>query len=380
MVSSYVNRKAEAAILKWLKPQRVVLLKGARRTGKTQLARKIQERFKGKTEFMNAEDLDVQNLLASQTIRNYRNLFSGTDLLIIDEAQVIRDIGSKIKLIVDEVEKIRVLVTGSSSLTLTESTGEPLTGRKVDIDLYPFSISEIHEFQSGVEIRKNIDQRLLYGSYPEIFRLSSDADKKTYLAEIVRSYLLKDVLMLNSLRETAKLKKLLQLLAYQIGQEVSGHELGNLLGMSKNTVERYLYLLADASVIFPLSGFSKNLRKEVVKSKKWYFYDNGIRNAVISEFKPLELRPDTGVLWENFVVTERLKKHRSDMKTTELYFWRTYDKQEIDLIEKDGGDIRAFEMKWPKKGKKIKPPGGFVRAYKDAPFEVINRENVFDYL
>lgn len=378
MIHSYIHRNCESSVLQWLKPQRAVLIKGARRTGKTELVKQIREQFEGKTEYLNAEDADVQNMLSQRTIQNYRNLFSKADLLIIDEAQVIPEIGLKVKLILDEVENIRVLLTGSSSISLTESSGEPLTGRKIDVELYPFSLAELKGEFSPVELRKQLEDRLVYGSYPEILKLSSADEKKTYLREIIQSYLLKDVLMLYQLRETEKINQMLQMLAHQIGQEVSYHELGKALGMSKNTVEKYLYILKDAFVVYPLGGYQKNLRKEVVKSRKWYFVDTGVRNAIISNFQGTEYRPDIGSLWENYVIMERLKYHRSQLKNTNLHFWRTYDRQEIDLIEAEEQMISAYEIKWGQQHQKMKIPQAFSKAYPKAEFNVIDRNNLFD--
>lgn len=376
----FIGRTVKAAVLRWLRPQRVVLLKGARRTGKTELARQIQQEFDGRCDFLNAEDMDTRNLLADQSVRNYRNLFGQTDLLIIDEAPVIPDIGLMVKLIADEVKGVRILLTGSSSLTLTQSTGEPLTGRKTDLELYPFSMEELRGGWSGVELRKQLTDRILYGSYPEVVFMEHPQDRKIYLKEMLQSYIIKHVLKAKDLKESEKLRKLLQLLALQAGQEVSLQELGNTLGMSKNTVERYMELLWDAYVIFPLSGYQKNLRKEVAKSKKWYFCDTGIRNAIIGDFKPLELRPDAGALWENFVITERLRQHRMNLRDTALYFWRTYDRQEVDLIEEDEDGLRAFELKWRLPSKKVKSPMGFAKAYPEAAFEVVHSENWYEYL
>lgn len=380
MIQSFVSRDISPVVLKWLKPQKAVIIKGARRTGKTELVKHIQSQYDGTTEYLNAEDADVLDLLSHRTIQNYRTLFSKTDLLIIDEAQVIPEIGKIVKLIVDEIIGIRVLITGSSSISLSETSGEPLTGRKTEIDLYPFSLNELRNKCTPVEIRQNLEERIVYGSYPEILKLQSGDEKRIYLEEIVRSYLLKDIFMLNELREGEKINQLLRMLAYQVGQEVSYHELGNALGMSKNTVERYLNLLKDAFVIFPLGGFQKNLRKEISKNRKWYFIDTGIRNAIISDFKGAAYRPDIGHLWENYVVIERLKYHRATLQSTKLHFWRTYDRQEIDLIEVNGNDIRAFEIKWDMGTKPVKEPKGFSKAYPGADFRVIDKNNIFDFV
>lgn len=380
MKNFFIPRDITSIVKKWLKPQKAVIIKGARRTGKTELVKHIQGQYKGSTEYLNAEDADVQAMLSHRTIQNYRTLFSNTGLLIIDEAQVIPEIGKIVKLIVDEIAGIRVLITGSSSISLSRTSGEPLTGRKIEIDLYPFSLNELRNKYTPVEIRQHLEDRIVYGSYPEIVTLQSGDEKRMYLEEIVRSYLLKDVFMLNDLREGEKINQLLRMLAYQVGQEVSYHELGNALGMSKNTVERYLYLLKDAYVLFPVEGFQKNLRKEISKSRKWYFIDTGIRNAIISDFKGTEFRPDIGQLWENYVVIERLKYHRSTLQSTNLHFWRTYDRQEIDIIETNGNEIQAFEIKWKLGSKPVNVPKGFSKAYPYAEFRVVDKNNIFDFI
>ena len=379
MVTNYLGRTVEDIIRNWLRPGRAVLVKGARRTGKTELAKQVSRTFKGTVLWLNGEDIDTQNLLKKRSVRHYQNMLGNTDLLIIDEAQTITDIGKIVKLMVDEVEGLRVLLTGSSSVMLTETAGEPLTGRKVDIDLFPFSVGELRNHYSPVEMFRQRNERVVYGCYPEVLQLNTNKERETWLAEMVRSYLLKDVLMLHELRESEKILRLLQLLAWQIGQEVSTQELGRELSMSKNTAERYLFLLTDAFVIYPLGGYQKNLRKEIVKSRKWYFVDTGIRNAIISDFRDPDFRPDKGALWENFLISERLKYHRSRLNQVKFHFWRTYDRQELDLLESDGHGLSAFEIKW-KEPDRWQAPRGFRNAYPDAPVSLIHQDNYMEWL
>ena len=320
-----------------LKPNRAVLLYGARRVGKTILAKAIAQHFSGKVLSLNGEDLDVQAMLSTRTIANYRNLFSGTDLLIIDEAQNISNIGLAIKLIIDEIEGITVLATGSSSFDLQNNAGEPLVGRATQVTLTPFSQHEIQQQESAIDTRGNLESRLIYGSYPEVALMTNNNDRAEYLRGLVDSYLLKDILSIDGLRNTAKMKRLLQLIAFQMGREVSYDELGRQLGLNRDTVEKYLNLLQQVFVIYRLGTFSRNLRKEVSKAGKWYFIDNGVRNAIIGNFHPLAQRDDTGALWENYLISERLKSNFNNLGHDRHYFWRTYDQQEIDLIiDRDG--------------------------------------------
>jgi predicted AAA+ superfamily ATPase len=309
------------------------LIFGARRVGKTVLLRRLIKEYPGKTMFLNGEDYDTLALLENRTAANYRHLLEGIDLLAIDEAQGIPDIGNILKLIVDEVEGIRVIASGSSSFDLQNKAGEPLVGRSTQFLLTPFSQKEIAQKETRLETRQNLESRLIYGSYPEVVMMESFERKTDYLRDIVGAYLLKDILAIDGLKNSAKMKNLLRLIAFQMGNEVSCDELGRQLGMSKTTVEKYLDLLSKVFVVYRLGAYSRNLRKEVAKAGKWYFYDNGIRNAIIGNFTPLAVRLDVGALWENYLISERLKANFNDGLNKEFYFWRTYNNQEIDLIE-----------------------------------------------
>ena len=302
------------------------------------------------------------------------------DLLAIDEAQHIPDIGKKLKLIVDEVPGIRVIASGSSSFDLKNQAGEPLVGRGTQFVLLPFSQQEIATVESPIESKRNLEARLIYGSYPEVVMLDTFAEKKEYLNDIVESYLLKDILAVDGIKNSAKIRDLLRLVAYQMGDELSFEEVGKQLGISKNAVERDLDLLQKVFVLYRLGGFSKNLRKEVTKSSKWYFTDNGVRNAVIRNFEPLSLRTDSdrGALWENYIITERMKRNQNERLGLEFHFWRTYDKQEIDLIETGSGVMNGFEMKSGKKSPSA--PKAFAEAYPEAQFAVVNMNNYSDYI
>ena len=281
-------------------------------------------------------------------------------MLAIDEAQNIPEIGSKLKLIVDEVEGIKVIASGSSSFDLLNKAGEPLVGRSTQFHLTPFSQKEISQIENALETRQHLESRLIYGSYPEVVMLESFERKTDYLRDIVGAYLLKDILAIDGLKNSSKMKELLRLIAFQMGSEVSYDELGKQLGMSKNTVEKYLDLLSKVFVVYRLGAYSRNLRKEVVKAGKWYFYDNGIRNAIIGNFTPLSVRQDVGALWENYLISERMKQSYNRNRAKEFYFWRTYDNQEIDLIEESPEGLSAFEFKWG--DKKTNVPTSFATA------------------
>ncbi|MFA6886895.1 MAG: ATP-binding protein [Fermentimonas sp.] len=373
-----IKRILQDRIAERIEPNKVVLIFGARRVGKTVLMRQLIDDFAGKTMFLNGEDYDTLALLEERSIANYKHLLDGIDLLAIDEAQNIPEIGSKLKLIVDEIKGVRVIASGSSSFDLLNKSGEPLVGRSTHFYLTPFSQKEIAITENALETRQNLESRLIYGSYPEVV-VSDNFERKTdYLRDIVGAYLLKDILSIDGIKNSGKMKELLRLIAFQLGCEVSYDKLGKQLGMSKNTVEKYLDLLSKVFVIYRLGAYSRNLRKEVTKAGKWYFYDNGIRNAIIGNFNPLSIRQDVGVLWENYLISERIKANNNNRLGKEFYFWRTYDKQEIDLIEEGSGSLNAFEIKWGNKNPEA--PGAFKDAYPNAIYEVINRENYLKYL
>lgn len=366
-------------LLKSLKPQKVTLLLGARRVGKSILIEHLLNNYKRPYLYLNGEDEDTHQLLAQRSISNYTRVLNGNDLLVIDEAQGIPDIGKKLKLMVDAIKGLKILATGSSTFDLLNISGEPLTGRSNTVHLYPIWQGELKE--NSLQTKQNLEERLIYGSYPELWHLKNNFDKKRYLTDLVNSYLLKDILVLDGLRNATIVFSLLKMIAYQIGKEVSYNELGNALGISKNTVEKYLNLLTKVFVLCKVSPYSNNLRKEISKSQRWYFMDNGIRNAVIGNFDPLALRRDDekGMLWENYLFMERLKRNTYTKQLPEYYFWRTYDQQEIDLIEVRQKKIQAFEFKYSSK-KIPKKPIAFAKAYPEASFEVIHDRSYLDFI
>ncbi|WP_256527669.1 ATP-binding protein [Dyadobacter diqingensis] len=372
------DRFLEKIILDFLRPNKVNVIVGTRRVGKTYLIQKISREASYKTLTLEGEDSTTQELLAQKSIANYQRILSGVELLVIDEAQAIPDIGKILKLIVDQIPNIRIIVTGSSALDLSQKSGEPLTGRAYFHNLYPIAQEELNQHENPVQILSNLEERLVYGGYPELFQLNLIKERELYLKDLVTSYLLKDILTYEGIRNADKIKDLLRLIAYQVGKEVSMEELGKTLQISKNTVEKYLDLLTKVFILRKVGGFSRNLRKEVTKTSRWYFHDNGIRNALINDFRPLVLRTDVGELWENYLVSERLKYLHYAQRQPEFYFWRTYDQQEIDWLEYENGHLSAFEFKWTENQTKI--PKAFSQAYPDATFQLINRGNYIGFI
>jgi predicted AAA+ superfamily ATPase len=328
---------------------------------------------------LNGEDQTTIDRMAVRSVENFRLILGNAKFLFIDEAQNIPDIGAKLKLLVDEIPNVSVIVTGSSMFELTNKLGEPLVGRSYITQLFPFSQLEYQPSENIIETDARLVQRLIYGSYPELIHLQHIEEKKDYLEGLVNSYLLKDILAYEGIKKADKIIDLLRLIAFQIGNEVSIDELSiNLKGISRNTIESYLDLLSKVFVIYPVKGFSRNLRKEISKSNRWYFYDNGIRNALIRNYNPLNLRNDIGQLWENYLMSERMKVNAYLKRRVNTYFWRTYDQQEIDLVEESGTDLAAFEFKWNKS--KIKIPTAWKNNYADATFEVICKEDYLDFV
>lgn len=373
-----IKRSIEEKIQNRLIANKVVLLLGARRVGKTFLMRQILEKYKGKVLVLNGEDFDSLALLEPQSIANYKRLLNGIDLLAIDEAQNIPEIGRKLKLIVDEIPDIKVLASGSSSFDLQNKAGEPLVGRSTQFHLFSFNQVELSQLENMLETKQHLEDRLIYGSYPEVINITDFDQKKDYLRDIVNAYLLKDILSIDGLKNSKKMSELLRLVAFQIGNEVSYDELAKQLGLSRNTVEKYLDLLSKVFVIYRLGAYSGNLRKEISKAGKYFFYDVGIRNAIIGNYNPLVQRNDVGQLWENYLISERLKLNAYTTNDKSFYFWRTYDGQKIDLIEESAGTIQAYEFKW---GDKLpKAPRAFTDNYVGAKFSVINRSNYLDFI
>ncbi len=375
----FLEREITDQVIDSLKPNKVVLILGARRTGKTELMKRILNSVKGKSLILNGDDLSSHSLLEERTTENYVSLIGDNKIVVIDEAQKIENIGLKLKLMVDTVPSVKILASGSSAFDLSNKLGEPLTGRKRTFNLFPISQSEYSKTESIVETKSKLKERLIFGSYPELLQLNSRNEKSMYLTELINSYLLKDILEFDGLRNAKKILDLLKLIAYQIGKEVSLSELGNNLGLHKDTVAKYLDLLSKVFVVYRLDGYSRNLRKEVSKMSRWYFYDNGIRNAIINNVNDLSLRNDQGDLWENYILSERVKHQNYNNLMVSNYFWRTYQKQEIDWVEEREGKLFATEVKWnPKKMAKV--PKTFMDAYPESEFQLINTDNYLKWI
>lgn len=356
-----------------LKAGKVLIIQGARRVGKTLLVKKFLSSLNESYLQLNGDDIHVHDVLANQTIENYRQLLGSNRLLFIDEAQNIANIGQKLKLMVDEIEGLRVIITGSSTFDILNNAGEPLTGRKYTFNLYPFAESEINDEANHIDAIERMKNRLVYGSYPEVHQFENQESKQDYLNDLISSYLLKDILIYEDVKNAQKIFNLLRLIAFQIGGEVSLQELGKQLGLSKNTVEKYLDLLTKVFILHKIEGFSKNLRKEITKNSRWYFVDNGIRNAIIANYQPVAARNDVGLLWKNYLVSERIKFQGFTKMRSNNYFWCTYQQQEIDWVEEREGQLYGYEFKWNKDKAKI--PTQWSSFYPDAYFEIISPTN-----
>lgn len=346
--------------------------------GKTTLVREIQKEIKD-TVYLNCDEPDVRLALSEKTSTEMKAYLGDKKLIIIDEAQRVSDIGIALKLMVDNFPETQIIATGSSSFDLSNKISEPLTGRKIEYHLFPFSLLELKEVYSQREIDLLISEMMIFGMYPEIvFSGLSLKEKKTNLSSLAFSYLFKDILAYQNIRNPEILEKLLQALALQVGSEVSYNELSVLVGIDKKTVESYIRILEKAFIIFRLRPFSRNIRNELKKMRKIYFYDNGIRNALINNLNPVTLRQDVGGLWENFVIAERIKYNLNKGVDKNNYFWRTTSGQEIDYLEEIGGEISAFEIKYQKE--KIKMPKAFREGYPSASINVVNRKNYSKFL
>ena len=373
----YIPQLQLSRLKKIIQPGKVIVIYGPRRVGKTTLIRKYLE-TRDNYLFVSGDDIFVKEYLSSDSIEKLKGFLGNKKLLVIDEAQEIENIGHNLKLIVDNVPDVEIIATGSSTFDLAKQVGEPLTGRKKVLQLFPISQLELDQIETRIETRAHIEERLIYGSYPEVVISSSNTDRTDYLREIISSYLYKDILRFDLVQKSKKLQDLLTLLAFQIGKEVSLSELATQLGMNRLTVERYLDLLEQVFVLINIRGFSRNLRSEVTKTSRYYFYDVGVRNALINNFNPLSLRNDVGELFENYLVLERIKKQHYTNLASNNYFWRTYDQKEIDWVEDREGLLHGYEFKWS--SEKAKAPKLWYESYPQASFECINRENYLNFI
>ena len=378
-MNKHIKRYLEAEIERKLKPNKVFVLYGPRQVGKTTLINEFLKSYKGKVYKSTGENAILKEILASNNFEKITSFFSDYDLIFIDEAQLVPNIGLALKIIVDQIPGARVIATGSSSFELSNKVGEPLVGRQSVNILFPVSVLELKDNFGTAYVLENLENLLVYGSYPSVLTADSLEEKREYLAQVRDSYLYKDLILIEEIKHKDKMLDLLRLLAFQIGQEVSLKELAGQLEISRVAVERYLYLLEQAFVIKKVRGFSRNLRKEITKTSRYYFYDNGIRNAVIDNFHGLKFRNDIGQLWENFLFIERMKKREYKKIYANMYFWRTWDQKEIDLVEEREGKLYGYEFKWNSK-KKSKAPKDWLEAYENAEYEVIDKDNFLDFL
>ncbi|GHV90162.1 ATPase [Spirochaetia bacterium] len=362
-------------------PRRVLVIYGPRRVGKTTLINRYLDSLGANVRVLrtSGDNLSELNLLSSQESKLLLDWSSGYDTVFIDEAQRIPNIGLGLKILIDARPELTIIATGSSSFDLANKLGEPLTGRQVPVKLYPLSIGELHKDLNDFEIKRNLEDFLIFGMYPEVRTAVSSAQKRLILNELTEGYLLKDILELERIKKPKVLSNLLSLISLQVGSEVSLTELSNKLGIDMKTVERYLDLLEKSFVLYNLRGFSRNLRNEVTRTSKYYFYDTGVRNALIQNHNPPALRSDIGALWENFMIIERLKARSYNNIYAHDYFWRTWEQKEIDLIEDYEGRLHAYEFKWSPK-KTPKAPKIFQETYADASYTVVTPENFLEYL
>lgn len=371
-----IERQLSEIISQKLFTGKAIILMGPRQVGKTTILREL---FSNRQDaiWLNGDESDIQKLFGDISSSRLTALFADKKIVVIDEAQRIENIGLKLKLITDQLQQIQLVATGSSAFDLANSINEPLTGRKWEYKMLPISFSEMVKHHGLIEEKRMLPYRLVYGYYPEI--VVNQGQEKELLKQLTDSYLYKDILMLEGVKKPDRLLKLLQALSFQIGSQVSDNELGQLCGLDNKTVNKYLELLEKTYVIFHLGSFSRNLRNELKFSKKYYFYDNGIRNALIANFNQPELRQDIGVLWENFMIAERQKYLIYNNKWANCWFWRTKEQKEIDYIEEEDGLISAFEFKW-NPDQKIKQPISFKTAYPESIFSVIHRDNYESFI
>ncbi|MCC6261063.1 MAG: ATP-binding protein [Anaerolineales bacterium] len=353
---------------------KALLIYGPRRVGKTTLLQTFLKTTKLKYKLDSGDNIRTQQVLSSQDFEQILAYVEGYDLLAIDEAQNIPNVGIGIKIVVDQRPDIRVILTGSSSFELAGQVGEPLTGRKQTLTLYPLAQIELLSTYNKFELKEKIEDFLIYGSYPEVLQAATQKQKIDVISEISNSYLVKDILAFDRVKNSKILLDLLKLLAFQVGSEVSLSEIGAKIGVDYKTIQRYLDLLEKAFVIVRLGGFSRNLRNEITNKSKYYFMDMGIRNSLIAQFNKLSQRNDVGQLWENFIFIERLKYRAYQSVYANSYFWRTYNQQEIDLIEERDGKLHGYEMKWSA-SKKINAPTQWSEGYSNSSFEIISPEN-----
>jgi len=371
-----VKRLLEENILAKLNKEKAIILLGPRQVGKTTLLKAL---FKNATEtiWLNADEIDVQSLFVNISAKRLQAIIGNKKIIIIDEAQRIPEIGLRMKLITDQMPEVQLIATGSSAFELSNKLNEPLTGRKWEFKMYPISFQEMVNHHGLLDEMRLLPHRLIYGYYPDV--VNHPGNEKEILKQLSDSYLYKDILLIDQIKKPEALVKLLQALAFQVGSQVSYHELAQVCGLDGKTIEKYMMLLEQSYIIFRLTSFSRNLRNELKKSRKIYFYDNGIRNALIANFNQIENRTDIGALWENYLVSERVKYLAYQQKWVNHWYWRTSEQQEIDYLEEENGKLTAYEFKWNPTAK-VSIPNAFKQSYPLAEINIIHRENFYEFL
>ena len=375
-----IQRSLLSQIQNSLLPGKVLVLYGPRQVGKTTLAHDLLASTPYKSKFVNADELMYREALSSQNSRQLAEVLENAELLVIDEAQRIPNIGINLKILVDTFPSVRIIATGSASFELANKISEPLTGRKLTFNLFPVSYHELNQTMGSLEARNQLERWMIWGGYPAIATTDDPSLRERLLGELVGSYLYRDILELDGVRRADKIVDMLRLLAFQIGNEVSIAEIGANLGLNRETALRYLDLLEKVFVIFRVEGFSRNLRKEIVKSSRYYFYDNGVRNSLIQNFNPIALRNDVGQLWGNYLVVERRKANQRIGRAANTYFWRTYDQKEIDYIEEHSGRLYGYEFKWQGGDLRRAARNEFMEAYPGSELGVISRGNFEEFV
>lgn len=370
--------KRDIQIKELVTHNKVLIVYGPRQVGKTTLIEQYIDSYKKPYIYRTGDDIPFADEISKCDLRQLESKIPPNTLLVIDEAQKISNIGQALKLIVDKIDGVSVIATGSSSFDLLSETGEALTGRKNVVTLFPITVHEAINYFGAYDLPRYLDSFLIYGMYPSVLSSETNSEKADIIKEITHSYLLKDILDFDKVKNSKKIFDLLRLLAFQVGSQVSTSELATHIGVDKNTVANYLDLLEKSFVLFRLDGFSRNLRKEVSKMSKYYFYDLGIRNALIANFNDLEIRNDQGQLWENFILMERIKHNAYHNVVVNYYFWRTYDHKEIDLIEERGGRLHGYEFKW--KQSIVKAPKNWLETYANADYVVYTPQNYLDFI
>jgi predicted AAA+ superfamily ATPase len=371
-----ISREIQSSIESKLFKGKVIVIYGARQVGKTTLVKQISQKFEDEALYLNCDEPDIRELLTDATSTRLKNLIGQKKLILIDEGQRVKNIGITLKLFVDQIKDIQVIATGSSAFELSNVINEPLTGRKYEYYLYPISVRELSGSYGWLETSRLLDERIVYGMYPEIIMKSDE--KKNLLKEITRSYLFKDILSFEKIRKPEVLEKLLVVLAAQIGSEVSYNELSNTVGMDKDSVAKYIDILEKAFIIFRLPPYARNIRTEISRMRKIYFYDTGIRNTLMSNFNNLESRNDKGALWENFMISEKLKMNKALNADAKTYFWRTSQQQEIDYIEEIEGSLKIYEFSFKEKRKRFSKT--FLDAYWPSDALLVSKDNCGSFL